>query len=816
MDEWKLAFEEWDPTQERLREALCALGNGYFVTRGAAEESSAGGRHYPGTYFAGAYNRLKTEIAGRVIENEDLVNWPNWLCLTFRPAEGAWLDPDQVELLGYYQELDLRVGVLTRSVRFRDPEGRESELVSRRLVHMWDPHLAAIEWKLTPVNWSGQIHVRSGLDGNVANDGVARYRELNGNHLEVLGSGAVGDQGVDLLVQSSQSHIHVAQAARTRVFSEQSQVRPDRQLVTDAGFIGHDLSFECEQGQTIRVEKVAALYTSRDHAISEPRHEAGRAITRAAPFSDLLAVHTEAWEQLWNRCDIELADDAYGQLVLRLHIFHLLQTTCMNTIDRDVGVPSRGWHGEAYRGHVFWDELFVLPFLNLRIPEVTRELLMYRYRRLDEARRAAKQAGFHGAMYPWQSGSDGREESQVVHRNPRSGRWIPDNSRLQRHVNAAIAFNVWQYYQSTNDMEFLSFYGAEMILEIARFWASVATLNEELDRYEIRNVMGPDEYHDGYPDADQPGLNNNAYTNVMAAWTLRCALRILDLLASDRREELLHALRISRQELDRWQRIGGKMHVVFLENGIISQFEGYEDLKELDWEHYHAQHGEVMRLDRILEAEGDTPNRYKAAKQADVLMLFYLFTAEELQELFDWLGYDFEPEQIPKTIDYYMERTSHGSTLSFVVHSWVLARSQRHGSWHCFERALRSDIGDIQGGTTSEGIHLGAMAGTVDLVQRCFSGIEINEDVLSFNPALPDALKEIRFRMRYRGHWLAVRLSHDELTISFERGWSRPVRIGFGGRVYKIEHGETKSFDLQERAHAARRTGITADSRGIQ
>ena len=173
-----------------------------------------------------------------------------------------------------------------------------------------------------------------------------------------------------------------------------------------------------------------------------------------------------------------------------------------HTIEFDIGVPARGWHGEAYRGHIFWDELFIFPFLTLRLPMLTRALLRYRYRRLPEARRAAQAAGYAGAMYPWQSGSNGREETQTLHLNPHSGRWIPDHTHRQRHINVAIAYNIWQYYQITDDHEFLYFYGAEMLLEIARFWASIATYNSSLDRYEITGVMGPDEYHTAYPGAD--------------------------------------------------------------------------------------------------------------------------------------------------------------------------------------------------------------------------------------------------------------------------------------------------------------------------
>jgi trehalose/maltose hydrolase-like predicted phosphorylase len=216
---------------------------------------------------------------------------------------------------------------------------------------------------------------------------------------------------------------------------------------------------------------------------------------------------------------------------------------------------------------------------------------------------------------------------------------------------------------------------------------------------------------------------------------------------------------------------------------IISQFEGYEDLEEFDWEEYRNRYGDIQRLDRILEAEGDDPNRYKVSKQADVLMLFYLFATEELRDIFDHMGYTFDPAMIPRNIEYYMKRTSHGSTLSRVVHSWVLARSDRQWSWQLLRDALASDVEDIQGGTTSEGIHLGAMAGTVDLIQRCHSGIDTWDSVLWLNPCLPDDLKEVHLRIRFRGHWLRLHVTHREVAVRFEHGWPGPAKIGFQDQI---------------------------------
>ena len=220
-----------------------------------------------------------------------------------------------------------------------------------------------------------------------------------------------------------------------------------------------------------------------------------------------------------------------------LHTFHVLQTTSPHTVDLDAACPREGCTVRAIEGTSSGTRSTSFPFLTSVLPEVTRALLLYRYRRLPAARRLARREGFRGAMFPWQSGSDGREETQVLHLNPKSGRWMPDNSRIQRHVNLAIAYNVWQYYVQTGDDRFLSTHGAEMLLEVARFLVSLTSFDEAGARYHVRGVMGPDEYHDGYPGAERPGVDDNAYTNVMAVWVLRAPRTPLAALPAGRRDE---------------------------------------------------------------------------------------------------------------------------------------------------------------------------------------------------------------------------------------------------------------------------------------
>ena len=798
---WSLVYENFDPVEEGIRESLCALGNGYFTTRGAAPWASADGVHYPGTYLAGGYNRLRTDVEGRTVENEDLVNFPNWLPLTFRLSDGNWFDLRAVTIHSYRQEFDLRNGLLLRTLRVEDAQGRSTTLTERRFVSMSDMHLGALELTLTPENWSARTTLRTALDGRVVNAGAKLYRRFNNRHLRYLRTESFDGDGLLLEVRTNQSGLELAQAARTHVYRNGKLLEVSRERVEEPGYIAQLFDIELHPGETVAIEKLAYLYTSRDQAISECALAARKAIQRAGRFADALTRHALAWRQLWQRFDVHLQPagaefNLNVPMLLRLNMAHLLQAVSLHSIGLDIGVPARAWTGEAYQGHVFWDELFIFPFLNFRAPEITRSLLMYRYRRLGEARSAARAAGLRGAMFPWQSGSDGQEETQELNFNDRSKRWVPDNSFRQRHVGSAIAYNVWQYWQVTHDIEFLQFYGAELILEIAHFWSSMAHLNPERDRYEIHGVMGPDEFHEAYPDAEEFGLNNNAYTNITTVWVLLRAQEVLALLPELRRADLLERLGIDEGELRRWDDLSRRMFVPFHEDGIISQFEGYEKLRELDWDLYRARYGNIQRLDLILEAENDNTDNYRLEKQADVLMLFYLFSAEELCALFERLGYPFDKEVIPRNVAYYDRRSSLGSTLSRVVHAWVLARSDRARSMAYYAEALQSDVSDIQQGTTAEGVHLGAMAGTVDLVQRVATGIEVTGDVLRLNPLLPPELERLDMRIRYRGHSLDLRLTRDALTVRGREHGIAAIKLGFRDEVHEFQCDDSREFRL--------------------
>jgi trehalose/maltose hydrolase-like predicted phosphorylase len=786
-------YTGYEPTAERLRESLTTLGNGRFATRGALPECDADDVHYPGTYLAGCYDRLTSDVAGRQVENEDMVNLPNWLPLRFRPAKGAWLTPDTTPVLAHHLTLHLDSGLLERHTRYALDEGRTAlDVRQHRLVSMADPQLAALRTEFTVEGAATELDVESALDGGVTNAGVPRYRDLDGRHLTHVhtGTAPTAPDTAWLRCRTRTSDIRIGMAARVMAADAPVTVHHAHPRAL------HTARLRLEPGRTAVVDKTVALHTSRDPAISDPLCAAAERAAGAPGFPELRDNHRAAWAQLWRRARLEVPGEP-GH-ILRLHLFHVLQTLSPHTADLDVGVPARGLHGEAYRGHVFWDELFVLPYLNLHFPEVSRALLTYRHRRLEPARAAARALGRRGALYPWQSGSDGREETQRLHLNPRSGRWLPDHSHLQHHVGSAIAHNVWQYCEASGDTEFLHTGGAEMLLEIARFWADSATWDPATRRHRILGVMGPDEYHDAYPDAGRPGLDDNAYTNVTAAWVLTRTLELLRSLPEPRRRELTENTRLEDGELQRWEEVSRTLRIPF-HDGVISQFEGYADLAELDWDGYRARYGDIRRLDRILEAEGDSVNRYKASKQADVLMLGHLFPPDELVALFARLGHRFDDDLWRRTVDHYLARTSHGSTLSGLVHGWVLARCRRTEAWTYVQEALRGDVADVQGGTTGEGIHLGAMAGTLDLVQRGLPGLRTRGGALRLDPVPLPELSSYGFTLRHHDHWgVRLRLEHRLVEIEVPPSAAAPLDVHVAGHALRVRPGEERRLALPD------------------
>ena len=794
-DMWHLTYYDYDPVSERSREALLTTGNGYFGTRGAFEELDANPVNYPGTYMAGVYNKMESKVEDHLVVNEDFVNVPNWLLLSFRINDENWFNPNKTEILDINRRLDLRNGQLIRKMTVEDEDGRITLVESRRIVSMADKHVAALEYVVKPLNYSARITIRSGLNANIINDNVSRYRQLNQNHLKQSGQGFDGALSW-LCAETRQSAIKIAESANLRVKFNDEVINPAFRHKRLKGSV--DTTFSCKMGEgdILRVVKFVSVCNDLDGVHPDPLKFVLKKVRGLSSFDKMLKKSASKWKSIWKKAGIELVGDRLAQKLLRMHIYHLMVTTSPHNEKLDFGIPARGLHGEAYRGHIFWDEMYVMPFYCIHFPAVARSVLMYRYRRLDAARDYARENGYKGAMFPWQSGSDGTEESQVLHLNPLSGEWDEDYSSLQRHISIAVAYNVWSYYNITHDIGFIEDYGAELFLDICHFWASKTSYNEKTGRYEIHKVMGPDEFHEKLPDSEEGGLKDNAYTNIMVVWLFNRAFDILESMEEGKREQVLDKIGLTKAELEKWHREVEKMHLVISDEGIIAQFDGYFDLRELDWDGYREKYDNISRMDRLLKAEGKSPDEFKLSKQADTLMCFYNIGKDAVTGIINKLGYKLPDDYLEKNFDYYLQRCSHGSTLSKLVHGYIAVRTgwDKLG-WELYIAALKSDYVDIQGGTTAEGIHTGVMGGTVLMAMTAFGGLNVQDEMFHIDPALPEHWRSISFRFEYRGTEYKINVDHSEVKITSKKSEYEEI-IQVKGKEHKLTPGKKTRISI--------------------
>ena len=792
-DEWFLTYNGFDPGDETLRETLTTVGNGYLGTRGAYECECSSYYFYPGTYISGVFNKTPSMVQGREIWNNDMVNCPNWLPVEFKVGAGEFVSPLSMEILSYCHRLNMREGWMERNLVVKDQVGRITRISSRRVASMADPHLCALKFDFTPLNYSGSMTLRSSLDGNVDNGGVARYSSLNTHHLCRVAGGRAGD-GIFLHVETTHSRYQVVMAAKTVVLADGKPLNATRSVTQLKSRVAEEMRFSVEENRRYCLEKYVYVRTSLDSTPGDLKELCLDGLKGVRTFAGVFGPHVKSWKALWQKADMRVTGDRFVQRVLRLHIYHLLVTASPNNVSRDAGMPARGLHGEAYRGHIFWDELYILPFFDANFPEISRALLMYRYNRLDAAREYARENGYAGAMFPWQTADDGSEETQEVHYNPESKQWDEDLSRRQRHVSIAVFANVWRYVSWTGDKTFLRDYGAEMMLDIARFWGGIATLDEATGKYHIEGVMGPDEFHETLPGSGEHGVKDNAYTNIMVVWLLEKALKVLDELPAPVREQVATRIGLTQAETDKWRDMLTKLNVILTDDGVISQFDGYMDLKELDWEGYRKRFYSIHRMDRILKAENDSPDNYKVAKQADTLMTWYVLEPEEVARILTQLGHPVDdPIKLLKTnYDFYEQRTSHGSTLSKVVHA-VISRYiyPSEISWDWFMEAMRSDIEDTQGGTTIEGIHTGVMAGTLEVIKQDFAGLNLSASPMRVDPDLPAHWGELRLSFVWRKIWFDLAIDRDRVNMTAFHKGDRAVPVDIFGKRYELKPGMT-------------------------
>ncbi|MGC4113185.1 MAG: universal stress protein [Myxococcales bacterium] len=718
--DWTIVGEGLDLAREREAESVFAVGNGYLGTRAAlAERHSLASS--PATFVAGVFDSLPSSSAV-----PEFAVAPDWTKLKVS-VEGRELSVATGTTLEHRRILDLRQGVTWREWVQKDPDGRITRLRGLRLASLSDRHVLLQALEVTPENWSGRLEVEAGIEtatGVVAGLPVARPRLL-----------PAPDAGGALVYQSRRGDLRLSVSSASKLSGPAATV-PELRTSSGPGTFSERWSVDAELGQTYRLERLATVFTTRDGR--RPEEQSSRHLAQAAARGAhaLAAEHAKAWRERWEACAVEVEGDRAAQRNLRFAAYHLL--CAVTPEDERVSIGARTLTGESYKGHVFWDtDIFIIPFFVFTWPEAARALLAYRHHTLDGARKKAKEAGYRGALYAWESADTGEETTPRFMVAP-DGEVIPILSGVQEHhISADVAYAVWGYWEATHDERFLVEKGAEILLETARFWESRGNWGED-GRFHLRTLIGPDEYHEG--------IDDNAFTNRMARWNLERALEVRGLLAQRWPEQLRSLekrLAVTADELVRWRRAAEAMAFhVDRQTGVIEQFAGFFGLEDFDLAPQRAQGRASAPMDMLLGRE--RTQRTKIVKQSDVVML--------LQLLWDELA----PEVRRANYLYYEPRTCHGSSLSPGTHALVAAKlGEQETALRYFKQAGEIDLANNMGNAAG-GVHAAALGGLWQAAVFGFGGVGVRGDVLVVDPRVPPAWRTLRFPLSFRGTRLVV------------------------------------------------------------
>jgi beta-phosphoglucomutase len=717
--DWALIEPEFDPAKLRARETVFTIGNGYLGTRGSFEEGYP--HALPATLVHGVYD----DMPGVYTE---LANCPDWLSLTI-VVNGERFRLDRGEILHYERHLDLKHGILSRSVRWRSPIGNTIDFQFDRFASLADREVLGLRCQITPIDCDGTIEIQSSLNAYPNNQGFDHWEQMDRGKIE---------QGIWLQLRTRTSKIELGMAAKMTAIGTDALSQVTNPL--DSPTLAINLT--ASVGQTVGVEKVVTLFTSQD--AEQPVQAAQAQLASLPSYAILLAAHRQAWHQVWQQSDVEIEGDIQAQLAVRYNLFQLLISASPHITDdcsdnSRVSVPAKTLSGLGYRGHVFWDtEIFILPFFTLTQPDIARSLLTYRYKTLDGARRKAANSGYQGAMFAWESAATGDEMTPrwSILDDPYAEAvrlWSRDR---EIHISSDIAYAVWQYWQATGDDLWMRDYGAEIILDTARFWMSRVDWNAKHERYEICGVMGADEYHEQ--------VDNNAYTNRLVQWHLEKAIAVYAWLQQHfpgRMRELDGSLHPTPARGLRIEATTTQMYIPKdTKTGLIEQFEGFFRLKDIDLNNYEPR---TRSIQAVLGM--DETNQTQVLKQPDVLMLLYLLRDTP----------ECSPEILQTNWDYYARRTdsTYGSSLCPSIHAILASRLGKSvDAYQDFMQAALVDLEDSRD-NTADGIHAASAGGVWQAVVFGFAGIQLTESGPVATPHLPPTWTRLKFKLNWHGTW---------------------------------------------------------------
>ena len=604
-DEWLILQDEYDAAENLNYESLFCLTNGYLGTRGSYEEGTV--KSLPCTFVNGVFDKSETFM-------RELANLPNWLGIRLY-VEKELIGIENCSILEFSRVLDMKHAMLVKRFLLEDKKGRQTLVEGIRFVSRANVHRMAVKLYVTPINYDGIIEVENIVDGSVIN--FADAPRFKVKHTYLVANERLTENGVYIECATRDNHLHVGTGAFLDAERNGKSVIKTRQFYAFGEQTIEFQDFDAEQGVTTEITKYASIYTERDL----PKYELHSAVKNEIDafvergFEQELAEHFKVYEEMWKEADIQIQGDFDLDRAVRFNIFHLMSTG--NEHDDRVNVGAKLLHGEEYGGHAFWDtELFMLPFFAYVFPKTAKNLESYRYRLLDAARANAAKNGYKGAQYPWESADDGTEQCPDWTIEPDGTCYRCYVADYEHHVTAAVAYGIYDYVKITKDTSFLLKKGGEILMETARFWASRCEYITEKDRYEIRKVTGPDEWHEP--------VDNNVYTNYLAKWNLRYVIALIQDLKEHHREDydrIAEKISLTEKEIEEWNLVQSKIYLPRKEGTqLLEQFEGYFDLQEVTIQEYDKNDWPI----RPAELKTMKTKETQIIKQADVVMLLHL------------------------------------------------------------------------------------------------------------------------------------------------------------------------------------------------
>jgi len=742
MDTWSVAEDGFDRERLRFWESIFTLGNGYVGMRGILEEGYR--EAHPCTYFAGVYDKAEHV-------SSEIVNAPNPLSLEF-VVNGKKLSADEMEVVEHSRRLDLKRGLLIRRTVFRAHDNRY-EYESAQFLSLSDVHTGAMRVRFTSLDADVDVCARALIDGTTKNEMHAVGKPIK--HYSVVDTGIVEDDTTYLVAKTNDLRVLMGFGISVSISEEHKPIELTTSSCIESEQCTHELCFRAQKGRTYQLDRLISLCTSRKLDAGHVKDECIDVLRSAhrKGMDVLRREHIRAWSRLWQYSDIEITGDEPLQRALRFSMYHLLIAARGGI---DAGIGAKALSGEWYGGHVFWDmDIHMLPFFIYTQPETAKSLLLYRYRRMDGARSNAQRQGYLGSLWPWESAFSGEDET------PDS--WIDSHGSVipvytgkrEHHIAADVAYGLLQYYQITGDEDFMLSYGAEMLFETARFWASRVVHNGQ-GYFEIRDVIGPNEFQDC--------VDNNAYTNALSAWVLRRANELY----WHYQKESPHSLNaitekigLTESEVSTWMEISKKIVLPIRSDGLIEEFEGYFGKQDVVISRWDDKGMPVLDVSKVEDTQ--------LVKQADVILLLYLLSEE------------FPPEVKRANFDYYEKRTAHSSSLSYAAYALVLNKlGDAERAYRYLTLTANTDLMDMYN-STEKGIHAAALGGMWQIVINGFAGVRVSDGSLNIDPALPKHWQHMKFRLWFKGRLIEFAVS-DGKTAAFIVEGKEGIDIKIHGR----------------------------------